>query len=136
MFTTRTLRSGRCSRSSVTAASTSSVGTSPAHASTTSGSLPSSFDAQSQMPIPRAQWSIGVLHRQPHRLGLLARDDDVHVIAAAQAVVDRGDEQVLASGGRYTRTTSAFLLTTRSMKPGSWCVKPLWSWRHTCEVSR
>ena len=22
------------------------------------------------------------------------------------------------------------------MKPGSWCEKPLWSWRQTCELSR
>ena len=28
---------------------------------------------------------------------------------------------------------SAFLLTTWSMKPGSWWEKPLWSWRQTCE---
>src|SRR3546814_12947376 len=32
--------------------------------------------------------------------------------------------------------TSAFLFTTWSMKPGSWWEKPLWSWLHTCEVSR
>ena len=31
---------------------------------------------------------------------------------------------------------SAFLLTTWSMKPGSWWVKPLWSCRQTCEASR
>ena len=29
--------------------------------------------------------------------------------------------------------TSAFLFTTWSMKPGSWCEKPLWSCRQTCE---
>ena len=29
--------------------------------------------------------------------------------------------------------TSAFLLTTWSMKPGSWWLKPLWSCRQTCE---
>ena len=39
------------------AASVSSVGTSPQQASTTSGSAPSSFDAQSQIPIPRVQWT-------------------------------------------------------------------------------
>ena len=37
-----------------TAARVSSVGTSPQHAMTTSGSPPS-FDAQSQIPIPRVQ---------------------------------------------------------------------------------
>ena len=46
------------------------------------------------------------------------------------------DSRVLVSGGRYTRTTSGFLLITWSMKPGSWWEKPLWSCRHTWEVSR
>src|SRR4029434_10388015 len=41
-----------------------------------------------------------------------------------------------ASDGRYTRMISAFLLTTWSMKPGSWCVKPLWSCRQTWEERR
>src|SRR4029434_3921877 len=41
-----------------------------------------------------------------------------------------------ASDGRYTRMISAFLLATWSMKPGSWCEKPLWSCRQTCELSR
>jgi hypothetical protein len=34
------------------------------------------------------------------------------------------------------RTTLAFLFATWSMKPGSWWLKPLWSWRQTCDVSR
>ena len=59
---TRTLSSGRCWRSSSTAASVSSVGTSPQQAITTSGSLPLSLLAQSQMPMPAVQcliaWSI------------------------------------------------------------------------------
>ena len=38
-----------------TAASVSSVGTSPAQAITTSGSLPFLVEAQSQMPIPARQ---------------------------------------------------------------------------------
>ena len=46
------------------------------------------------------------------------------------------DSSVFASGGRYTRMTSAFLLTTWSMNPGSWWLKPLWSWRHTWLDSR
>ena len=32
------------------------------------------------------------------------------------------------------RVTSALLFTTTSRKPGSWCVKPLWSWRQTVDV--
>ena len=56
MFTTRIFSSGTCLRSRETAAMVSSVGTSPAQAMTTSGSLPSgSFDAQSQIPIPASQ---------------------------------------------------------------------------------
>jgi hypothetical protein len=46
------------------------------------------------------------------------------------------DTRVLASGGRYTRTTEAFLLVTTSRKPGSWWLKPPGSCRHTFEVSR
>ena len=34
------------------------------------------------------------------------------------------------------RVTVGLLLVTTSMKPGSWCVKPLWSWRQTVEDSR
>src|SRR5215831_12253215 len=54
-FTTRILRLGICRRSRSTAASVSSVGTSPAHAITTSGSDPRSLLAHAQMPIPAAQ---------------------------------------------------------------------------------
>ena len=57
-FTTLTLRSGRSLRRRATADSVSSVGMSPAHAITTSGSSPASLLAQSQMPIPRVQWRI------------------------------------------------------------------------------
>ena len=32
------------------------------------------------------------------------------------------------------RVTVALLFTTTSRKPGSWCVKPLWSCRQTVEV--
>ena len=32
------------------------------------------------------------------------------------------------------RQTSGLLLSTTSRKPGSWCVKPLWSCRQTVEV--
>ena len=59
---TRTFSSGRCLRSKSTAARVSSVGTSPQQAMTTSGSLPWSLLAQSQMPMPAVQcliaWSI------------------------------------------------------------------------------
>src|SRR5437870_1386587 len=51
-LTTRILRSGKFCRRRSTAARVSSVGTSPAQAITTSGSLCWSVLAQSQMPIP------------------------------------------------------------------------------------
>src|SRR5579872_1619161 len=54
-LTTRMRMSGTYSRSNVTAASASSVGTLPAQAMTTSGS-PASLLAHCQMPIPAAQW--------------------------------------------------------------------------------
>src|SRR5512142_124745 len=66
-LTTRIFRSGRCSRMIETAASVSSVGTSPQQAITTSGATP---------------WS------------LLARDHDVDVVAAAQAVVHHRQKAV------------------------------------------
>ena len=46
------------------------------------------------------------------------------------------ESSVFASGGRYTRMTSAFLFTAWSMNPGSWCENPLWSCCQTCEDSR
>ena len=55
---TRTFSSGSRSRRIAAAATVSSVGMSPAHASTTSGSSSPSFEAHSQMPIPRVQWAI------------------------------------------------------------------------------
>ena len=56
-FTTRTLSSGAFRRSHHAAAIVSSVGTSPAQASTTSGSTPRRCSAQSQTEAPRAQCS-------------------------------------------------------------------------------
>ncbi len=86
-------RAGRWRRRS-TAASVSSVGMSPAQASTTSGSPPSSLLAQSQMPMPRVQWRIASSIDEPVRRGLLAGDDHVDVVAAAQAVVGDREQRV------------------------------------------
>ena len=55
MLMTRIFRSGNSRRSRSTAASVSSVGTSPQQAITTSGSLPRSLLAHSQMPMPAVQ---------------------------------------------------------------------------------
>ena len=52
---TRTFHSGNCFRSNSTAARVSSVGTSPAHAMTTSGSPFWSLLAHGQMPMPAVQ---------------------------------------------------------------------------------
>src|SRR5205823_14870475 len=56
-FTTRIFNAGRCSRRIDTAASVSSVGTSPAQAITSSGSLPRSLLAQSHTLMPLVQRS-------------------------------------------------------------------------------
>jgi hypothetical protein len=83
---------GDVARSSVTAASVSSVGTSPAQAITTSGS-PSSLLAQCQMPAPAVQWRRRV-DVEPLPLRLLAGDDQVDVVAAAQAVIGHRQQAV------------------------------------------
>ena len=70
-----------------TAASVSSVGTSPQHAMTTSGTTPWSLLAHGQMPMPSVQCLTAASMRQPLRRRVLARDHDVNVMAAAQAVV-------------------------------------------------
>ena len=77
-----------------TAASVSRVGTSPAQAITTSGSLPRSLLAHSQMPIPAVQCLMPASMSSHCGAGLLAGDDDVHVVAAAQAVVGDGQQGV------------------------------------------
>ena len=55
MLMTRIFSSGRGVRSRSTAANVSSVGTSPQQAMTTSGSLPRSLLAHSQIPNPASQ---------------------------------------------------------------------------------
>jgi hypothetical protein len=55
MLTKRIFKSEKCSFRIATAASDSMVAMSPAQARTTSGSAPSSVEAQSQMPMPFVQ---------------------------------------------------------------------------------
>ena len=62
--------------------------------STTSGSTPSSVLAQSQMPRPRVQCCDGVVHVEPLQRRLLAGDDHVDVLPAAQAVVGHRQQRV------------------------------------------
>ena len=61
---------------------------------TTSGSQPRSLLAHSQMPMPSVQCLIACVHRQPLRRRLLAGDDHIDVIAAAQAMVGHGQQRV------------------------------------------
>jgi hypothetical protein len=63
-----------------------------------SGSAPWSLLAQSQMPMPSVQLHGGGLDVQPLRHGAFARDDDVDVVAASEAVV--GDPQQAVRVGR------------------------------------
>ena len=93
-LTSRTRRSGRCSRRSPAAATVSSVGTSPAQASTTSGTPPSSVPGP--VPDPDAARAVrhGLLHRQPLRRRRLAGHDHVDVVARAQAVVGHREQRV------------------------------------------
>ena len=65
---------------------------------TTSGSPPRSLLAHSQMPIPAVQCLMACIHGQPLRRRLLAGDDDVDQVAAAQARV--GDVQQAVGVGR------------------------------------
>ena len=67
---------------------------------------------------------------------MLAGDDDVYVMAAAKTVIHHVEESSWRPAEDKTRTISAFLLKRRSMNPGSWCVKPLWSCRQTWLESR
>ena len=93
-FTTRTSKSGTCRRSMSTAARVSIVGTSPAQAITTSGSCPASLLAHGHSPAPAAQCRTAASMIEPLQRRLLARDDHVHVIPAAQAVVDDRKQRV------------------------------------------
>ena len=90
-LTNRTLMSGKCWRSSAVAASDSIVGMSPQLAMTTSGSVPWSLLAQSQMPTPFVQWSIASSMFRYCKVHLLVGDDDVDVVDAVEAMV--GDRQ-------------------------------------------
>src|SRR5262249_35607304 len=105
---TRTFRSGACVRRRSTAARVSKVGTSPQQAITTSGSPPPVVAG----PLPDAEASLAVLdrliHRQPLRCRLLAGDDDVDVVPAAQAVI--GDRQQAVGVGRQVDADDLGLL--------------------------
>ena len=91
---------------------------SPQQAITTSGSPSWSLLAQSHMPMPRVQWRMA--------WSIVSQSGDGCLPATMRFTYWRlrrqwsaTERRQLVSGGRYTRTTSAFLLTTWSMKPGS-----------------
>ena len=72
----------------------SRVGTSPQQAMTTSGSVPSSVDANDQIPSPLVQWSTACLPVEPVVLGLLPCHDHVDVVATPQAMVGHREQAV------------------------------------------
>ena len=102
---------------------------------TTSGSPPSSLLAQSQMPSPRVQCMIASSIDSQFERRLLAGDDHVDVVAAAQAVV--GDREQRVRVRRQVDADDLRLLVHDVVDEARVLVeKPLWSWRQTCEVSR
>ena len=60
-LTSRTRKSGKCSRMMATAAMVSRAGTSPQQAITTSGECSPSFPAHSQIPMPAARCRLAAL---------------------------------------------------------------------------
>ena len=82
------------------AARISSVGTSPAAAMTRSGSAPAVCAGPFPDADARGAVLLGRRHGQPLRRPVLARDDDVDVVPAAEAVVHDAQGRQLASGGR------------------------------------
>ena len=85
------------------------------------------------MPMPWVQCFTACSMVSHWGRGCLEVTQDVDIVPAGDAVVEARQSRQLASGGRYIRTTSAFLLATWSRKPGSWWVKPLWSCCQTLE---
>ena len=108
---TRIFRSGMYWRSKSTAARVSRVGTSPAHAITTSGPTPLSLLAHSHIPMPAVQCFIAASIVRYCNSGCLpATMTLTRLRLRRQWSVTKS--KLLASGGRYTRMISAFLLTT------------------------
>ena len=137
-FTTRTRRYGTCSRSSQAAASVSMVGHVAGAGQHDVGFVragASSVPAQSQTDAPAAQCASASSRFEVLQVRLLVDDDEVDVVAAAQAVV--GDRQqacwrpAAARPGRRRRDSGI----TVSIRPGPWWEKPLWSLRQQVEVS-
>ena len=90
-------------------------------------------------PFPDAQALGAVLdrlvHGQPLRRGLLAGDNDVDVVPAAQAVVGHAQQGVGVR--RQVDADDIGLLVDNVVdEAGSWCEKPLWSCRQTCELRK
>ena len=90
-------------------------------------------------PFPDAEARGAVLdrlvHRQPLRRRLLAGDDDVHVVAAAQAVV--GDrEQAVGVRRQIDAHDLGLLVDDMVDEAGVLVQKPLWSCRQTWLDSR
>ena len=85
-LTTRIFRSGKCSRMMDTAARVSSVGTSPQQAMTHRGPYPGHCWLTAGCRCPRRNAGRRI-HGEPLQRRVLARDHDVDVVPAPQAVV-------------------------------------------------
>ena len=76
----------------------------------------------------------GRLHVQVLQVHLLVRRDDIDIIdsSGGNGQPRKADSWRRAAGRCAPRL--GLLLTTTLIKPGSWWVKPLWSWRQTKAV--
>jgi len=117
----------------VTAASISKVGVVSAQAITTSGSASWSLLAHCQIPFPSVQW-LQPLHCQPLRQRMFFQQP-LRWHKPGCAGNDQRPTINNCIGGNNAYDIS-LLLITWSRKPGSWCVKPLWSCCHTWEASK
>ena len=108
----------------------SSVGTSPRRPSPHRLGAAVSLPAHRQIPMPASQCAAASLDGQPLRRGLFAGDNDVDPVIGPQAMI--GDpEQRVGVRRQINADDVGLLVGDESTKPGSWWLKPLWSWRQT-----
>ena len=77
----------------------------------------------------------GCIHIEELQCRLLSGDYDVDVIAAPQTVIGDGQQRVRV-GRKIDPHDLGLLVDDVIDEAGSWWLKPLWSWRQTCEDSR
>ncbi len=93
-LTTRIFSSGSSRRKMDTAASVSSVGTSPAQAITTSARRRDRYWPTPQMPMPLVQCNTARSMLSHCGAGCLPATHDVHVVPAAQAMVHHREQAI------------------------------------------